>query len=238
MQMVSAACVHGGRKLAVLTLCVAASGCATVAPTVPHDISRTGIASEVRSAGPLYQQLRDGQFEVGDYRVTGIRHGVYRENQLSIGLYSQSSAAGRFQFSVDGPRSAWLGRCNRQSWSRSITLSRVDVGFGKNGLLCELRSGDQRASLELNDVNGSVGGHVQVGTDIYDLRQYFHVDAETGKFHVPGVLGLRIDRGGQNAGALALVHPEAFWFNASLAPDRRDALAAALAALLIDARRY
>lgn len=226
-----------GTKAAALTLCLAASGCASVAPSVPQDIALTGNALEVRSAGRMYQPFRDGYFDVGNYKVTGIHHGVNKGNELSIGQYSQASATGKFQFLLTGPRSAWTARCHRLAWSRSISVNRVGVGIGNSGLQCELANGDQRATLELNDVTQIVHGFVRIGNDSYDLRQYFHDTPELGKAYVPGPLGLRIDRSGQNVAALALARPGTFWLNRTLAPDHQDALAGVLAALLIDARR-
>lgn len=228
-----------GAKAAALALalCLAASGCASVAPSVPQDISLSGIASEVRSAGRMYQPFRDGYFEVGNYKVTGIHHSITVGNELSIGQYSQASSTGRFQFLVTGPRSAWTARCQRLAWSKSINVQRVGVGIGNSGLQCEFTSGDQRATLELNDVTENVSGSVRIGNNSYDLRQFFQDTPELGKAYVPGPLGLRIDRGGENVAALAFARPGTFWLNRSLAPEHQDALAGVLAALLIDVRR-
>lgn len=185
----------------------------------------------------MYQPQGDGYFEVGHYTVSKIRRSAFQAIETRIGLYSEANSTNSFQFQIKGTRSAWTGRCNRGAWSQMVSVDRVGVGLGNSGLFCELTSGEQRATVQLSDISGKVRGIVQIGNTPYNLSQYFHDDPEPGKFYARGPLGLRIDRGGQNSGALALARPGTFWINATLAPDHKDALSSVLAALLIDARR-
>ncbi len=237
MQSLLATFKRRGTKASALLLCLAGTGCASVAPTVPPDIASSGTAFEVRSAGRMYQLFADGYFEVGGYRVTGIHHGITKGNELSIGMYSQTTATGRFTFVMAGPRTTWSAHCDRQAQSRVVTLRRVDIESSKKRLYCELKSGEQEATVELRDESEGLYGTVRVGGNIYDMRQYSYGGSNTRTAYVPYPLGLRIDQRGQNAAALAFDHPGTFWLNRSLAPAQQDAFAAVLAALLIDARR-
>ena len=238
MQTMSSTFKPGGASAAALMLCLGVTGCASVAPAVPPDVAATGTAFEVRSAGRMYQLFADGYFEAGNYRITGIHHGIVKGNELSIGQYSQTSLSGRFTFVIAGPRSTWTAHCDRQAQSRVITLRRGDVESNKSRLYCELSSGDRQATVELHDQSEGLYGTVGLADVSYNVRQYSNVDPSTRPAYVPDALGLRIDRGGQNVAALALAHPGTFWLNQKLAPEQQDAFAGVLAALLINARRY
>ena len=237
MQTMSSTFKPRGAKAAALMLCLAVTGCASVAPTVPQDVAATGTAFEVRSAGRMYQLFADGYFEAGNYRITGIHHGIVKGNELSIGQYSQTSLSGRFTFVIAGPRTTWTAHCDRQAQSRVVAWQRVDVESSKKRLYCEFNSGDRQASVELRDQSEGLYGAVRIGNDSYDLRQYPDVAPGTRTAYVPDALGLRIDQGGRNVAALALPYPGTFWINSKLAPEQQDAFAAVLAALLISARR-
>ncbi len=238
MQTMSSTLKPRGAKAAALMLCLAATGCVSVAPSVPPDISSTSTAFDVRSAGRINQLFGDGYFEVGNYRITGIQHGVVRGNELSIGQYSQTSFSGRFQFVMAGPRDTWTARCERVEQSKTITMRRMDVESSTMRLVCELTSGERRATLEMRDESRGLYGTVQVANNSYALRQYSYGPPNTRTAYVPDALGLRIDRGGRNVAALAFAHPGTFWLNGSLAPEQQDAFAGVLAALLIHAKRY
>ncbi len=236
MQTMSSTIRQRGATAAALVLSLAVTGCATVTHTIPQDIASTDTPFEVRSAGRMYQLFSDGYFQVGSYGVTGIHHDISVGNELSIGQYSQASATGRFTFAIAGPRAAWSAQCNRVFQSRAIALRRVDVESSKSMLYCELGSGAQRATLELHDNAKGLYGLVQIGSDRYDMRGFSHDNSAADPGTVSDVLGLRIDRGGQNVAALALARPGTFWLNSRLAPEQQDAFAAVLAALLINAR--
>ena len=227
-----------GINTGTLILCLAASGCATVAPPVPQDIASSAAAFDVRSAGRMNQLFGDGYFEVGSYRITGIHHGIVRGNELSIGQRSQTSFSGRFKFLIAGPRSTWTAHCDRQAQSTVIALHRVDVQSSKKRLYCELNSGEQHATVELRDQSEGLYGAVTIGSNSFDLRQYADGQVNTRTAYVPDAQGVRIDHRGQNVAALALAHPGTFWLNRKLAPEQQDALAGVLAAVLISARRY
>lgn len=238
MQTLSSTSRLCGGITATLILCLAVTGCASVAPTVPPDIASTGIAFDVRSAGRMHQLFGDGYFEVGNYRITGIHHGVVRGNELSIGQYSQATETGRFTFVISGPRAIWTAHCDRQAQSRGIALRRMDVESRRSRLYCELNSGEQQATVELRDQSEGLYGVVRIANVSYNLRQYSDDEPNTRSTYVPDALGLRIDRGGQNVAALAFAHPGTFWLNQKLAPEQQDAFAGVMAALLISARRY
>lgn len=225
------------QRLTASALALALSGCASVAPTVPADVARTSTALEVHSANELLRTLGAGNFSAGPYQVSRVDQNIIRGEGFSVGSYQQHTSSDRFAFSVAGPRATWLARCARMARARSLSIGRAEAGFERSRLQCTLSSGAEQASVELDGVDDSLSGVVQAGGATYRLDQYFQ-DAGRGQAYLMGPQGLRIDGAGRNAAAVELSRrPENFWLDPSLAPATRDALAAALAALLIDARR-
>lgn len=125
----------------------------------------------------------------------------------------------------------------RQTDADVIRVCKVDGVSRKSSVRCELHSGEQTAGVELLDQMEGLYGTVQVAADKYAMRQYSDGNPHPDRMRVPEALGLRIDRDEQNVAALEFRQPGTMWLGKSLSPARQDALAAVLAAMLINTRR-
>lgn len=227
----------GNRSLSVslvsVVLGLTLSGCASTQPPVPSDVARLSKSLALRST--TFLSFNNGSFEAGDYNVTGINYGAVHSSTVRLGPFTQGRSSGNFRFVIAGPRGAWTAECGRGAQSKGMVISRAAVDFENSTLHCELRSGSKSATLNLVGFENSRQGSIYMG-ETYSVRQYF-ADAGLGQPHIAGPLGLRIDRNGENVGALEFARPGAFWINRTLAPEQQDAVAGMLAAMFIEYRR-
>lgn len=209
------------------------SGCASMRPPVPSDVAQLSTPLALRSTTIL--SFNNGSFEAGEYNVTGINYGAVHSGTVRLGPFTQGRSSGSFRFVMAGPREAWTAECGRGARSKGMIISRAEVDFEKSTLHCELRGGSKSATLDLIGFENSRHGSILMG-ETYSVRQYF-ADAELGQSYIAGPLGMRIDRNGENVGALEFAQPGAFWINRRLAPEQQDAVAGMLAAMFIEYRR-
>ncbi len=210
------------------------TGCASMHTAVPSDVAQRSSPLPLRSIPVLL--FNNGSFEAGEYSVTGINYSAVHSDTVRLGPFTQGKSSGSFKFLVASPRGGWTAQCARGTRSKVMAVIRAEVEFEKSKLHCELQNGSLSATLELIGFENSRNGSIRMGDATYSVRQYF-ADADVGQLHLAGPSGLRIDRNGENVGALEFAQPGAFWLNRTLAAEQQDALAGMLAAMFIEYRR-
>ncbi|KKL16043.1 hypothetical protein LCGC14_2499560, partial [marine sediment metagenome] len=179
--------------------------------------------------------------QFGPYHVTDVHRGWTRGKGFSIVGYSASEAEQKYEFSVnESGRTTWEVQCTTGADMSKLKMKgflggSLTIESSSSQLACSLKKeGSEKPSklvMSQSAKDTALKGIMTDGATQIDISVTHKLDTSSFKMSEP--TGYVFSIKGRPVGAVEVINKGTVWFNNSVKPETRSALAATSAVLLL-----